>query len=383
MATATAIPPYGRISDVIVNLQVQQPVPQIGFGNILFVTKTPAPDEKGQGGGVPNNATTSDGLLRSITDSKTGAVYKEYSNIDALSLDYGSSTHMYQKATTYFNQTAASDRVAVLSYPDGKFQDSLGAFWWQGWYFMVFVDGDPDDVALASNICEANLLKFLVTQAEKVEAFSAWEGNQYTIDLVHPLTEAMDAGFVGAIASKTVGSATYKFKQILGITPQDYSSTDFTGITNHHAISYVTVNGTPETSEGWTSNGEYIDNLQGDTWIKTMVQANVQTAFQKNDKIPYEKSGIDLLTGIVFNTLSTAWQQGIILTDDEKKTGDFNATASDRDAQSLADLSKRHYGGIQFWYHRSGAIHSATINGVVQSDTITANGGGSASSNNA
>ncbi|MGO2858851.1 hypothetical protein LASUN_13010 [Lentilactobacillus sunkii] len=377
---ATAIAPYGRITDVIVNLKVQQPIPQIGFGNILFVTKTPVPDKDGHGGGVPNNATTTDGLLRSITDTKTGAVYKEYSNIDALALDYDSSTPMYAKAAMYFTQDAASDRVAVLSYPDGKLQDSLGAFWFQDWYFMVFDKDDPTDMALASNICEANLLKFLVVQEESVDAFSAWEGNQYTIDCVHPMDEAMDAGFIGSVASKTVGSATWKFKQINGLTTQDFSSTDFTGINNHHAIAYVMVNGTPETSEGWTSNGEYIDSLHGDTWVKTMVQLNVQKDFQQNDKIAYEKSGIDLLTGTVYNTLDTAWQQGIVLTDDATKKGDFHVEASDRNAQSLQDLSKRHYGGIQFWYHRSGAIHSATINGVVQSDTITSNGGGGASS---
>lgn len=376
----TAIAPYGRITDVIVNLKEQQPIPQIGFGNILFLTKTPAPDSHGKGGGVPNNAKTTDGLLRSVTDSTTGAVYKEYSSVDALALDYDSSTPLYNKVTTYFNQQFPSDRVAVLSYPKGKLQDSLGAFWWQDWYFMVFDQDDPEDMTLASNICEANLLKFLVVQEESVDAFSPWEGNEYTIDLVHPLTEAMDAALIGRVASKTVGSVTWKFKDLDGITTQDYSATDFAGITNHHAIAYVMVNGTPETSEGWTSNGEYIDNLHGDTWIKTMVQLNVQKKFQENDKIPYEKSGIDLLTSVVYNTLDTGWQQGIILTDDATKKGDFNVTSSDRDAQSLEDLSKRHYGGIQFTYHRSGAIHSATINGLIQSDTITANGGGGASS---
>ncbi|PAK60574.1 hypothetical protein B9K02_00400 [Lentilactobacillus kefiri] len=376
----TAIAPYGRITDVIVNLKEQQPIPQIGFGNILFLTKTPAPDSHGKGGGVPNNAKTTDGLLRSVTDSTTGAVYKEYSSIDALALDYDSSTPLYNKATTYFNQQFPSDRVAVLSYPEGKLQDSLGAFWWQDWYFMVFDQDDPEDMTLASNICEANLLKFLVVQEKSVDAFSPWEGNEYTIDLVHPLTEAMDAALIGRVASKTVGSVTWKFKDLDGITTQDYSATDFAGITNHHAIAYVMVNGTPETSEGWTSNGEYIDNLHGDTWVKTMVQLNVQKKFQENDKIPYEKSGIDLLTSVVYNTLDTGWQQGIILTDDATKKGDFNVTSSDRDAQSLEDLSKRHYGGIQLTYHRSGAIHSATINGLIKSDTITANGGGGASS---
>lgn len=369
---ATAIAPYERIQDVVVNLKEQQPIARIGYGNFLLVTKTPAAGSDGAGGGVPNNATSKDGLLASITDSTTGAVYKEYASAEAFSMDYDSETPEYAKAVMYFNQEAASDRIAILSYPEGQLEASLGAFWWQNWYFMAFVDNTAtDDITLASNICEANVLKFLFVQAESVDDHAAWEGNQYTVDLVHPLDEAMDAGFVGAVASKTVGSQTWKFKTIAGLTSQSFSATDFAGITAHHAIAYVNVNKVDETSEGWTSNGEYIDNLHGDTWIKVNVQGNVQTLFQQNPKIPYEKSGIDLITSVVNTTLTTAWEQGIILTNEATKQGDFSVSATDRSAQSVEDLSKRHYGGISFQYHRSGAIHSSTINGLVVSDTIT------------
>lgn len=365
---ATAIAPYERITDVIVNMKVQQPIPEVGFGNLLLLNEVTADNSAG----VPNSATALEGLLKTITDSTTGAVYKEYGSMDAISLDYDSQSATYAKANSYFAQDAASDRIAILSYPTGKLEESLGAFWFQNWYFMAFVDTtNTDDVTLASNICEVNALKFLFVQKEKVEDHAAWEGNGYTVDLIQPLEDAMDTGFIGSVASKTVGSQTWKFKKINGITPHDYSSTDFATINLHHAIAYVTVNSVEQTSEGWTSNGEYIDSLHGDTWVKVSVQANVQTLFQENPKIPYEKSGIDLITSVVFNTLTTAWEQGIILTDDATKQGDFSVAATERDAQSLSDLSKRHYGGISFTYHRSGAIHSATINGLVVSDTIT------------
>ena len=362
---ANAIAPYGRIQDVIVNMVLQQPVPSIGFGNLLLLNKISTPET------MPKNATVTDGLLQTITDSATGAVYNEYSNIDAVAMDFNSSTKLYNHAATYFTQKYASDRIAVLNYPEGKLQEALGAFWYQDWYFMTFVENDQEDMTLASNIAEVNARKFLFTQEEKVEDFASWEGNDWTVDLIHPMDEAFASGFVGRVGSRTVGSITWKFKEIEGLTPQAYSATDFTGITNHHAIAYVMVNKKPETSEGWTSTGEYIDSLHGDTWVKVSIENTVQEAFQENDKIPYEKSGIDLITGLVYNVLNKAWAQGIILTDDATKKGDFSVTATDRSAQSIQDLSKRHYGGISFTYHRSGAIHSATINGLVKSDTIT------------
>lgn len=363
---------FSRISDVDVVLTLQKPTPQIGFGNMVILTVTPAAGASGTGGGVPNKATKTDGLLLSKTDTESGAVYNEYASIDAVELDYPSTTNVYAKASAYFAQKNPSDRVAVLSYPTGKLDVALKNFWFYNFYFAIFDTNNPADQATASNIFEANKNKFLFVQAESTDYFSAWEGNNYTVDLVHPLTEAMDAAFIGRCASETVGTITWKFKTLVGITAQDYTMAEFTGINQHHAIVYVNVADTDETSEGWTSSGEYIDNEHGDIWIKTMVQYNVQKDFQNNEKIPYEASGINLLSGTVFNTLQTAYDQGIILTDDTTKKGDFKVGASDRSAQSLADLSKRHYGGIQFWYHRAGAIHSATIYGVVKSDTATA-----------
>jgi hypothetical protein len=364
--------PFDRVSDVNVVVNLQSPSPKIGFGNICILTVTPAAGSDGTGGGVPNVATDKDGLLLSKTDPESQAVYKEYGNFDAIALDYPETTDIYRKAASYFAQKNPSDRLAVLSYPAGKILPALKNFWFNNFYFAVFDKPNPDDEITASNIFEINKSKFLVTQSVKPTDYASWEGNDYTVNLVHPMNEAFDTAFLGRCASSLVGSINWKFKQLIGITPQELTASEKKAIDQHHGIVYVDIADVGETSAGWTSSGQYIDQLHGDIWIKTMIQYNVQKLLQNNDKIAYEQSGINLIQSVVNNTLEQAYQQGIILTNEATKHGDYSVTASSRDVQSLVDLSARRYGGIQFTYHRAGAIDSVTITGLIKSDTIAA-----------
>lgn len=401
--TETRVAPYQRVSDVDVIMTIEKPRPVMGLGNLLILTEidaskipsTPAsttgdnkdadaqPKAQSQDfnqvtydeHGVPNVCTKQTGLLLSKADPKSGAVYKEYSDLDAVSEDYPEGMPVYFKSNFYFAQNYHSDRIAVLAYPKGKLNDALGAFWYNNWTFAVFADSKNSigDYIQASNIFEANKDHFLVLQFETSEAIDNAKlgGQDYTIATVHALNEAMDSALVGATASLTVGSVTWKFRKLNGITPDDLTVGERKGIDSSHGIAYITVMGEPETSEGWTLSGDYIDNLHGDIWIKSNIQGKIQTLLQQNNKIPYEASGINMLVAAVTEVLATGWEQGIILTDDATKKGSYSVTASPRSAQSIEDISKRHYGGINFTYHRSGAIHTVTVNGTVQSDTIT------------
>ena len=78
------------------------------------------------------------------------------------------------------------------------------------------------------------------------------------------------------------------------------------------------------------------------------------------------------MSGVVTQVLEEAYEQGIILTDPITGKADYSVDTTSRDEQSQQDISDRHYGGLSFTYHVSGAIHTVTVNGQVQSDTILA-----------
>ncbi|WP_281830329.1 DUF3383 family protein [Lactobacillus amylolyticus] len=416
---------FDRVSDVDVVMTVIQPRPVVGLGNLLILNPktastssspttgssastgsgtTAGSSTAGSGSTSPsapasgsqttqattatsNNGSTQsvqttlpdelsaddreNGILLRKTDPKTGAIYREYANAEAVSHDYDTDSIVYKKALTYFAQDNSSDRIAVLDYDPSKASDSLEAFWYFNWTFAIQAESniDQDTVAL-SNIFEANKDHFLVLQTNNIDDYQQLNGQNYVIGLKHDPAEYMDAAIVGAVATLTVGSVTWKFKSLKGITPESLTTNELSGINSLHAIAYVEVNSIGETSEGWVLSGEYIDVNHGMIWIKTNMSGQLESFLQGNGKVSYDQAGITQLSGIVTQVLEQAYQQGIINQNETTGKGDYSVTASPRSEQSLADISARHYGGLNFTYHVSGAIHDITVNGEVQSDRI-------------
>lgn len=388
MPTTTTVAPYDRPMDVNVVMTVLHPQPIKGLGNILLlnattvaansdstgkddksVQKTPAktlPD-------ALSNTDRLNGLLLRKTDPATGAIYREYKNLDAVAVDYPEGSAVYKKATAYFAQSKHSDRIAILDYDKSKAYDSLKAFWYFNWTFGVCVDNTIDQsTTQLSNIFEVNKDHFLVLQTDDLSKFTEMSGQNYTIGLKHNLNEAMDAAFVGAIALFDVGQTTWKFKSLQGITPDNLTSQELAGINNIHAIAYEEMMGRGQTSEGTTLSGEYIDLLHGVMWVQTTCQSRLQKLLQDNGKIPYEAQGIAMIRSVITQVLNEAHDKEIIMTDEHSGSGMFTVTTTPRSQQSREDLSARHYGGVSFEYHASSAIHTITVNGTVDSDTIMA-----------
>lgn len=367
---STVVKPYDRVSDVDVIMTIVRPRPVLGFGNILILNPI-APDADKS---VQDGTDVSDkfkGILLRKVDSTSGAVYREYRDADAVSIDYSANKDVLNKAKTYFAQKNHSDRIAILDYDPLKVDDSLKAFWFFNWTFAIQATSKIDaGVKSLSNIFEANKDHFLVLQSSEIKDFNLVEGQNYTIGVKHDLSEAMDAALIGAVATLPVGSITWKFKQLVGITPETLTSSEVTGFNAINVMAYEVVNGQGQTSEGKTMSGEYIDTIHGVIWVRATMQGKLESFLQKNGKVPYNQNGITQLSGIVIQVLEQAYQQGIIQQNETTGKGDYSVTASPRSAQSQVDLSNRHYGGLGFTYHAAGAIHTLTVNGEVDSDTI-------------
>lgn len=373
----STIKAYDRISDVDVIMSVIRPQMAVGLGNLLLINSQAKPVESGantQAQTLSDTLTSEEienGLLLRKTDKNTGAVYREYKNLDAVKIDYTDNEAILMKAENYFTQDNHSDRIAILDLPADKEQEALGAFWFFNWTFAIMAKSNDDKAALTtlSNIFEANKDHFLVIQTNDVSLLNGLQGQNYTIGLKHDLSEPMDAAFVGAIATLPVGSTTWKFKTLQGISPESLTANELNSINKVSAIAYTTVFGKDQTTEGKSLSGEYIDTLHGIIWVKNEMQAQLEKLLQSNNKLPYDQTGINMVLATATQVLTKAFEKGIILTDDNGKA-DYTVSATPRQQQSAQDLSDRHYGGLSFTYHASGAIHSLTIHGSVNSDTI-------------
>lgn len=413
--TITDVDPFTQVKDVDVEMTVAKPQAVIGgLGNMLILHQVASSSKVSAHSTVGNPGKTTPqslnvslitpvpavtgkkdislpegGVLSRTTDPITGAQYTEYDSADAVSADAIDRTDpVYVKTSNYFMQSAASNRVAVLNYPAGKLSDALKAFWYYNWTFVVFdkpqfTDSTPsDDAIIASNLCEANKDHFLVLQADQPAVYKPFYAQNYTIGLVHDLQEPMDAALIGSTANLPVGSVTWKSRKLKGVTPEHITVQAKEAVDIMHTIAYIEVSGQGHTSEGWVLSGDYIDSLHGDLWVKANIGNKLQNYLQDTDKVPYDQRGINALAAIVSQVLQQAYEQDIILEQEvyDSNTGktlttgkgDFSVSVTPRSAQSAQDLSSRHYGGLSFIYHRSGAIHTVTVRGTVQSDTFTA-----------
>lgn len=363
---ATTVVP--QIADVVINIREIIPVPAIGYGNLLIMTEQPAASAVAGTAVVGQSTVGASSSPDGSIASSTGGNYKEYESLDEVAADYDESSATYTKAKGYFDQSDHGNYLMIVQYPHGKASDTLADFFWNGWYFAVLDKFDADVASELSNMFEANAGKFLFLQVDDYKTLQALGAQNYTVGLQHPADEPLDAGFVGTVASLTVGSQTWKFKNVAGITPQKYNNSDFLAMKKAHVIVYFTTTGSSvgETSEGFTLSGEFIDNLHGEIWIQVEMRNRIQARLQDktSGKVSYDKVGIDILEQIVRDVLTDAWDNGIILTGSDGK-GAFDTQFGSRDQQSSKDILARAYNGGTFWYTRGGAIHDVTVNGSV------------------
>lgn len=326
------------ISDVTVRITVQTPASVIGLGN-------PAIFVKGLAAGM-----------------------ESYSDLEGLAEAYAIGTSTYTKAKTVFSQVNKPAKVLVITYLDGTIAEAADTYFYEDWHFALLSDYLEADALALSNFIEQQNYKFAVFQVETTEELLPFENNGLTIGLVHSNpAEALDAALIGDAASATVGSLTWKFRQNLaGITPERINKTELDAIHEAGGIAYVTKSGVPQTSEGKTVGGEYIDAVHGEHWVKATIESRIQSLLANTDKLSFDSNGIALLDAELTTVLSQAFTNGIVDMIDESGEPDFTVTALQRLDLDPADIAARNYKGLSFTYRRSGAIHSVEVSGVVE-----------------
>lgn len=330
------------ISDVNVTIDLVKPAALIGLGTPLIMA------------------------------NKTGAsTYKEYLDLDSVVVDFANTTNAYKKAAAIFGQTNRPNKIAIATYDSaatptpGTPASILDQYFSNDWEFLILADAAQADKLAVSTAIETKGFKMLVVKVSDEADRAAFKTHERTIVFYHPVdAEDPDAALVGAVGSKTVGSVTWKFKALAGITPQSFSTSDITAIHADGAIAYVTKAGVSQTSEGITASGEYIDIIHGRDWVKANMETSLQALLMENDKIPSNDKGISLIAATMTTVLTTATRQGII---DLSSSGDplYTITTIPWDQTSANDQSKRVYSGASFNYTAQGAIHAVNVHGSI------------------
>lgn len=332
------------LHDVTVQIDLRKPATLIGLGKPLIIAQ------------------------------KTGASsIKHYSDIDAVVVDFATNTDAYKEAAAVFAQENRPATLAIATYDTAAVDDSpktaveaFNTYYDEDWFFATSAtDVSADQIAVA-DANELKKFKFFVARIADTAGRDAIKVKDYdfTIGIYHPADEPIAGALIGECGSQTVGSITWKFKQLKGITPTEVSSDELDAIHGDGLIAYVTKAGENQTSEGITVSGEYIDVMHGKSWIKNNIENRVQQAFVANGKIPFDNRGISLLSGEVKTVMEQGYKNGIIAQDDAKNPI-YTVTAATRGETPVSDRAARVYNGLSFGFELAGAVHAANITGEI------------------
>ncbi|WP_100523414.1 DUF3383 family protein [Mycobacteroides abscessus] len=308
-----------------------------------------------------------------IVGTKTGgAAFKNYSDLEGLEADFPKETDVYKKALAILGQQNRPATFAVAAYDPEPLgaetaADLVRTLLDEDWFFLVTTETDVAKIEAVADVIEGTERLFS-TQVSTLTDLQTLKLKNYdhTFVAVHKTAgEHVDAANVGENGSKTVGSITWKFKSLVGITPQKYSVAEVMDIHDAGGYVYITKAGKNQTSEGHLVSGEYIDVLHGKAWVQINGENAIQVLMQSSPKVPYTNSGIGQMEAALISVFTRAFQQGIIA-EDADKLPIFSTNFPTREETSAADRSARVYDLATFEFELAGAIHEARVTGSIK-----------------
>ncbi len=126
------------------------------------------------------------------------------------------------------------------------------------------------------------------------------------------------AALMGKMLPQDPGSATWAYKQLVGISQGQLSSSTIEELRKNHVNYYAAgIKDVGVTFNGKVLSGEYINVTVGIDWLHVRLQERLFRLLAINQKIPYTLKGIDLVRCEIMAQLKEAIAQGVLAADPE------------------------------------------------------------------
>lgn len=300
-------------------------------------------------------------------NADTEIAYAEVKSLDALvKAGYAEGSNVYLTAKLMFAQEHAPEKIAVCS------TTSAAEVWLavesnvsKGWRQLVVVNaGDAaTNVAKIMELIEAQTVypKMYYANLDADDATKLTVKDiERTVLCYYTPTEKVPcpvAALAGEVAGLTVGSYTLNNMVVKGIEGRELSEEEIDEIHAKGGITFVISAGDVVASEGITAGGEFVDNVDGDDYIRQNLEYKTQKVFNDNLKVPYTNVGIALLESAATAVMKDAQNKGIVDT--------YVVLYGLRENTTEEDRAARKYIGGNISYTRAGAIHNIEINCAV------------------
>ena len=297
--------------------------------------------------------------------AEADVAYTECAGLDeVVAAGFDTTSEVYKACAVIFAQKNKPATVAVCA-TKGKVGEWLAANSNKGFRQIVPILG-TEDSTVAELVTAASTLedKMLFLQVAKVDELPATQSER-VVAVVYGKEGYANAAVVGASAGLAAGSFTYKNLILTAIEAEDLTVAEVKAIHTAGGMCVLKKAGDIVTSEGMTTDGEYIDVVDSKDYIISNIVYQGQKLLNDNNKITFDNVGISQLENVVTSVLADAYANGIIATN-EDGTAAYTTNFATRAETSASDRASRTYKGGNFTFDLAGAIHNATINGTIE-----------------
>lgn len=324
-------------SDVKIIITMIKPVGNIGFGCPLI-------------------------LEENVTTAKD---YAKYSSLDALvKAGYTATSAVYKTMQLMLMQTHAPNEIAVCSSTTpAETWVAVEANVSKDWRQLVVVNGSTEketNVAGIMTAIEAQTLypkMYFANLDYDDDTELTVDGIERTILCYYTPTEDIPvpvAALVGEIGGLTVGSYTINNMVVKGVPGLEINKQAIDALHEKGGITFVTSAGDVVLSEGISAGGVFVDQTDGNDYIKQQLEYKTQKVFNNNLKVPYTNAGIAMLESAAIDVMTDAQNKTIV--------DSYTVAYALREETKEEDRAARKYFGGNISYTMAGAIHEIEIN---------------------
>ena len=328
---------FTQVKDIIVNLTTATAAGSIGLGNPLVITGK----------------------------AETAVAYTECNSLaDVLAAGFAAETEVYKACAMIFAQKNKPNKIAVCAATE-KVGEWLAANPDKDYRQVVPVLG-AEDSTVAELVTAVSALenKMLFATVKTKDEMPATQSERVVMVVYNGATAYPNAAVVGASAGLAAGSFTYKNLILTSVEPEELGAAKVEEIHDAGGMCIIKKAGDIVTSEGMTTDGEYIDIVDSKDYIISNIVYQGQRLLNDNLKITYDNVGITQLEAVVTDVLADAYRNGIIASN-EDGTPAYATAFAPRSETTASDRAARTYNGGSFTFDLAGAIHNATINGTL------------------
>lgn len=299
------------------------------------------------------------------TSTGVSALLTLTSSTKGVAVTYASIDTKLTHANTVENHTITDDIADAQAAPSGDL-----------WYGLLICSQNAWDIEQVASYIETQLKIFgadtndaNVLTSATTDVASSLKGDAYDRTWLLYSGTAADgaaAAWMGGQLPQVPGASTWKFKTLVGITPDDLTAAQrlqcigIPGTPGKNCNIYETVGGVGITEEGFMASGRFIDITVGIDWLTSEIQTNVFTALVNSPKIPYTAAGIAVIENAIRAAIQTGVNNGLI-----DGASDITITAPDIADISTADKANRLLPDVRFSCRLAGALHFVEIQGLV------------------